>query len=463
MDTLTLRREEDPEPEETFLDRYTQWAATRTDAPIQYHTTTAVVILSAIMAPHAVLPTSFSEIRPNIWAMILAGTTITRKSTSMDMALRVLDDVHPDYLMATDGSPEGLLSELSFRDGKVSLFHRDEITGFIDSSKNKEYLAGLLETLTRLYDGRREKRILRRETIDVKDPRFLMLCGGIKEKMQVITTVEHIQSGFIPRFLITTGSTTVDQMRPIGPPTLENVGEYDSREDILKELFDIANFWMPSKKKETITVGGMKKTVHKTSEKMTMSASPRAWERIRRMQNDAVRLGEDSISPAVYTPVYSRLSDSIVKIAMLLAGADQRMIIEYTDVCQAISYSDIWITAAAEFAQGVEDSSDYTPWEKKLKKVVAYIASRFRKDHVTLTSRSDVMRRFHVRQKDIEDIERTLLERGMIRKVMGPVRRSAHGKQISKGKTLYEPTDLALSGEESDTLKPSDDSDGGDS
>jgi hypothetical protein len=445
-----LRRDEDPEPKETFLDRYSQWAATRTDAPVQYHITTGVVILSAIMAPHAVLPTSFAEIRPNIWAMILAGTTTTRKSTSMDMALRVLDDVHPDYLMGTDVSPEGMLSELSFRDGKVSLLHRDEITGFIDAARSRDYLSGLLESMTRLYDGRREKRILRRETIDVKDPRFIVLCGGIKSKMQQIITTEHIQSGFIPRFIIVSGSTTSDQMRPIGPPAKDSKGEYDPREDILKELFDIGAFWMPTKKVEVKDFGGLKKKVDNSKVKMEMSATPKAWERIRQLQNDATKLGEKSVSPDVYTPIYTRLGDSVVKIAMLLTGADQRTTIEYEDVCQAISYSDMWLNSAQEFAQGVEEQPDFNQWEKKLKKIVTYIAQRYRENKTT--TRSDIMRRFHVKSRDIEDIEKTLKERDQI--ILKPVviGKRSDGK-ANRTATAYLPTQRALNKGGSDTFQ----------
>lgn len=444
---LTLKREGDKCLGETFIDRYTAWAATRTDAPRQYHTLNGVVILSAIMAPSAVLPIEYGEIRPNIWTMILAGTTITRKSTTMDMALRVLDDVHPDYLMATDGSPEGLLSELAFRDGKVSLFHRDEITGFIDSAANKEYLAGLLESMTRLYDGRREKRILRRESIEIKEPRFIILSGGIKTRMQEITSLDHIRSGFIPRFLMVSGSTSVAQMREIGPAQSES-DEYDPREDVLKELFGIVNFWMPSPTQETVTVGGMKKKVEKKTGGHKMSATPDAWNRIREMQRDAITLGQSSHSPEIFMPMYQRLSDSVIKVSMLLAGSEQRTTILFEDVCSAISYADPWLATATEFAAAVEDQPDYNPWEKKAEKVIRYIEAK----HPEPVTRSELMRKFHVRQVHIDDLERTLVSRGQItiKKIMGTGR--GKGGSTSKERTEYHSAGGA-SGLKSDTFR----------
>lgn len=433
---LTLTREEDPPARETFIDRYRIWASDRTDAPSQYHTINGVIILSAIMAGQAKLPTEYGEIRPNIWAMILAGTTITRKSTTMDMALRVLDDVHPDYLMATDGSPEGLLSELAFRDGKVSLFHRDEITGFIDSAANKDYLAGLLETLTRLYDGRREKRILRRESIEIKEPRFIILSGGIKSRMQEITSVEHIRSGFIPRFLMVSGTTTVEQMREIGPPASESTG-HDPREDLLKELFDIINYWLPQTTTETVTIGGMKKKVEKKPQNFTMHATREAWDRIRQMQRDALELGQGSFSPETYMPMYQRLGDSVVKVAILLAGAESRSEITLEDVCTAISYSDEWLTTATDFASAVESQPDFNPWEKKVQKIVRYIKAQALQKPPEDVTRSDIMRKFHVRTAHIDDIERTMKERGTIEIVRVPGKRAKDGNKALKSATVY--------------------------
>ena len=123
-----------------------------------------------------------------------------------------------DFLMGTEGSPEGILTELQDRDGKASIFHRDEITGFIDAAVRKEYNAGILQSLTSLYDGRPEKRTLRSGTINVKKPRLIIWCGGIKTQMQEAVTIEHIRSGFLPRFIVVSGTTTSDQLRPIGPP-----------------------------------------------------------------------------------------------------------------------------------------------------------------------------------------------------------------------------------------------------
>lgn len=445
----TFSRIEDPELLDlpmTFVDRYRDWGSTVTDAPAQYHTLNAVVILSTIICPHTSLRTSYGEIRPNIWSMILAGTTVTRKSTSMDMAKSVLADVGLDYLMGTDGSPEGILGEMADRDGKVSMFHRDEITGWIESMR-KDYMSGLLESFTRMYDGMEEMRMLRSGKLEVKKPRLVIMSGGIKTRMAELITMDHIRSGFFPRFILVSGTTTPEQIRPIGPPTSMPSG-VDPRDFILEEVQKIITFWTPQPKTTTITVAGMQKNIISSGDPKDMSATSDAWTRIRQLKDDAVNMGYISSSPELYTPILDRLSNSVIKVAILIAGADSRTIVDYTDVVQAVRYSQEWLTSAMDFAQAVEEMPDISPWEKKADKIVKYIREKYVRNQET-TTRSEIMRRFHIRQKDVGDVEATLVARGQIKLV------TRHGAMKSgKARVEYEVVDPGATLKE-DTLRQS--------
>ena len=412
MARITFKRVGDGEPEETFIDRYVEYGWSVTDAPKQYHVAGGAIILSAIMTPHVTLPAQHTKIRPNLWAMILAGTTVTRKSTSMDLAVSTLGEVLPtdDYLMGTDGSPEGILTELQQRDGKTSLFHRDEITGFIEAAVKKDYNAGLLQTLTSLYDCRQEKRTLRSGNIDIKKPRLILLCGGIKTQMEEVISIEHIRSGFIPRFIVVSGTTSSDQLRPIGPPTDVDPSE-DIKAQIVEELYGIVDFWQPKPTVKTMSLGTTTTQRAVIQGEREMTATPAAWERIRHLDFDAVKLSENSTDPNVYGPMYIRLANSIIKLAILLAGARKSLVIERNDVCQAIRLGDIFLGSATSFARGVEQAPDMNPWEKKADKILDYI----KKKRPNPVSRSEVMRLFHVKSKDIADVETTLVQRGHIK------------------------------------------------
>lgn len=437
VDLITFKREGDSEPEETFIDRYVKYGWSVTDAPQQYHVAGGAIILSAIICPHVTLPAQHTKIRPNLWAMILAGTTVTRKSTSMDLAVRTLGEVLPtdEYLMGTDGSPEGILTELEVRDGKASLFHRDEITGFIEAATKKEYNAGMLQALTSLYDGRQEKRTLRSGNINVKKPRLILWCGGIKSQMEEVLSIEHIRSGFIPRFIIVTGSTTSDQIRPIGPPV--NFDETEGlKAKIVEELYKVVDFWLPKPKVQTLTLGGTTTARTVMRGEREMKATPEAWERMRLLTHDAVVLGEQSSSPDIYTPMYVRLGDSIIKLSVLLAGARGSLTLEFNDICQAIRLADVFLESATDFAGAVENAPDINQWEKKAEKILKYMKTL----HPKPLSRSDLMRRFHVKSKDMEDMESTLIARGQI-KILNNKGFRTNGTKASRERVEYYLTD----------------------
>jgi hypothetical protein len=410
-----------------FIEEYAEWASGVTDAPQQYHRATGAIILSTILVPHLVLETSYGEIKPNLWMMMLAGTTVTRKSTSMDLAMKLLDDVKDDYLMATDGSPEGILTELSLRDGKPSLFHRDEITGFMSQISGRDYLAGMLESFTRLYDCKREKRILRRETIEIADPYLVFMAGGIKTKMEELITMEHIRSGFLPRFFFVTGSTTSDQIRPIGPPDKRKDEYQETRRDkIVNELWRISKYYDKEETEAQVKIGGIVKVSKPKQKKVYLEATEDAWNRIRALKDDAIVMGENSPAPELYTPIYDRLSNTIIKLSILLAGADLLEVIEERHVVKAIYLSQEWLDAVIDFAKAIEQAPEMDRFEKRIDKIVYYI----RTQDPYGVSEQEIMKKFRIRKKDTADIRNTLVERGFIHVTPARITASTYAKDI---------------------------------
>src|SRR5262249_60707927 len=119
---------------------------------------------------------------------------------------------------------EGLFSALATRPGKPSVFLRDEFTGLLEQMTKRDYMAGFAEMLTKLYDSKTLKRVLRKETIAVKDPILIVYAGGIKSRMQLMMTLEQVASGFLPRFVFITAVSDINRVRPLGPPTAKDLG-----------------------------------------------------------------------------------------------------------------------------------------------------------------------------------------------------------------------------------------------
>lgn len=388
--------------QETFVERYIKWASGLGDAAPQYHVAGAFVALSSMLSGVVRLPTSFGTMIPNVWFMILADTTLTRKSTSMDIAMDLIGEVDEDILLATDGSLEGMFAGLTTRPGKPSVFLRDEFSGLLDQMAKRDYLAGMAELLTKLYDGKVQKRVLRRETLEVRDPRLIIYAGGIKSKTQEILTYDQVSSGFLPRFLFITAESDITKVRPLGPPTeKDNTG----RDAIKAELIEINNWY---RRQTSIRLNGVE--VPGPAMIWDAKLTEDAWVRYNKIEGLLNRLGVGSVAPDVYTPVYDRLGKSILKVAVLLAASRQRpegeLVVEARDIVHAALYGEQWRMYAREVITNVGKGKD----ERKLDTIFRQI---LRSGGAGL-SRAALMSNYHLDARQADTVFTTLEQRGLI-------------------------------------------------
>lgn len=398
---LTEEEKSLAQEQDTYVERYIKWASGLGDAAPQYHQAGAFVSLSSLLAGSVKLPTSFGTIVPNLWFMILADTTLTRKTTSMDICMDLTAEVDEDVLLATDGSIEGLFTALSTRPGRPSVFLRDEFSGLLDQMNKRDYMAGFAEMLTKLYDGKVQKRQLRRETVEVKDPCVILYTGGIRSKVQEILTDEQIASGFLPRFVFITAESDINRVQPLGPPTDRDWGARDS---ILDELRTITAGYTDTEK---VRIKG--KLVN-TGKKRVWSAelTPEAWTRYNAIESTMMKAGVRSKKPEVFTPIYDRLSKSILKAAVLLAASrqvgTQKVTVELKDIVHAAYYGMQWRDYAKEVVVNVGHSRD----EKRIMTIYNAIVRS------AGIARSALMQGYHLSKRDADSVLDTLEQRGLI-------------------------------------------------
>lgn len=404
IDLLTPeeRKEVSGQPD-TFVERYIEWAASLGDAAVQYHQAGAFVCLSSTLCGSVRLPTSFGTIIPNLWFMILADTTLTRKSTAMDIAMDLVVDTPngEDLVMATDGSIEGMMSALASRAGKPSIFLRDEFSGLLEQMTKKDYMAGMAELLTKLYDGKMQKRILRKEVIEVRDPRLVLFAGGIKNKITGLMSFEQVSSGFMPRFIFITAESDIKRIRPIGPPTKRTTGNRDA---VLAELVDIGQHY---NKTQELHIKKLDATI-KQNVVFDAQLTDEAWIRYNELEAALLTEGLKSDRPEIMTPVGDRLAKSILKASVLIAAARQRgdqVLVERADVIRAIMYGERWRTYAEDVMENVGKSTD----ERKLDT----IHNAIRKKEAGV-SRSQLMQAYHLSARDANYYFETLEQRGLI-------------------------------------------------
>lgn len=411
-DLLTPTEEEDASKAYGFVEEYIEWASSLGDAATQYHQAGAFTILSALLSGRVTLPTSYGPVVPNLWFMILGDTTLTRKTTAMDIATDLLQDVDPDAILATDGSVEGLLQGLSTRPRRPSIFLRDEFSGLLEMITKKDYYAGMAEVLTKLYDGKLQKRILRKEEITVRDPILLIFAGGIRNRVQGLLTHEHVSSGFIPRFIFVTAESDTSRLQPLGPPTVKDLG---NRDLLIRRMEDLVlHYGQPS----NVTVKALGQKIP-AEVNVRAELTPDAWARYNLLESDLVQSGLESEKPELMTPLFDRLSKNILKASILLAAARQvgqeGVTVEESDIVHAIRYGKQWRAYAIEIVNGIGK----TTYERDLERILGAIIKR------PGIARSTLMQSYHLTAQQANQVFDTLLQRGQV-----SMSRTESGKQI---------------------------------
>jgi hypothetical protein len=158
-----------------WLTQYMEWAGTTgNQTPMIFHQAAGLWLLATAVgrrlygeAPWGV------KIYPNLYLMLVAGTTFYRKSTAYKLAEQVARAAIPHMLMPTPGSPERfqealagrlptnfdkLIQEQRERLTKAQPFAaqrgllKDEVAGLFGAINKRDYMVGMKDLLMELYD-----------------------------------------------------------------------------------------------------------------------------------------------------------------------------------------------------------------------------------------------------------------------------------------------------------------------
>ncbi len=158
-----------------WLAQYMEWAGTTgNQTPMIFHQAAGLWLLATAVgrrlygeAPWGV------KIYPNLYLMLVAGTTFYRKSTAYKLAEQVARAAIPHMLMPTPGSPERfqealagrlpsnfdkLVQEQRERLTKAQPFAaqrgllKDEVAGLFGAINKRDYMVGMKDLLMELYD-----------------------------------------------------------------------------------------------------------------------------------------------------------------------------------------------------------------------------------------------------------------------------------------------------------------------
>ena len=185
------------------------------------HQTVALHTLSSVIGPYMWFETGKKKLHPNVWALLVGTSSLTKKTTALDYGRTMLYTVAKELQMSDcGGSVEGLQAELSERSAN-GICHvwsnQDEFGRVLSGMKMKDYQADLKDVMMQLYDGvplsRRNVKMAWRI-----DPVYMTLISGCTlTRLSQLLTIDDLEDGFLARFLMSY-SEPYDDYVPHGHP-----------------------------------------------------------------------------------------------------------------------------------------------------------------------------------------------------------------------------------------------------
>ena len=390
--------------EDGFLDDYIKWASSVTDANEVYHELCGAMLLSSVLADKLHLELSFTTLYPNLWGLVLGESTLTRKTTAMELAMGFVNQIDEQSVISThDASAEGMIKSLADRSEKISIYYRDEVAGFFHAMATKSYLAGMPETLTKLYDVPPVMvRPLSKETITVKKPIFVFFGGGIQDRVYETVNEDFFFSGFLPRFLVVNGESNIEKLQWMGPPASKN-GK-NNRDVISQRLHEIVDVYQVQ-----VVDAKIFGEDAKLSKEVSVELTDEAWARMQLIEKTLTLTANASTRSNVALPTFTRMATSLLKLAMLVSACRQEpqdflITVELRDVLKSAQMIQSWAPHSVHMMNNVGTTTS----ERLIQKVLRII----RENHGI--TRAEIMRRTKLQSQPARIVFDTLIERGLV-------------------------------------------------
>lgn len=395
MEHTLLTEDERAALTRTFVDRYSEWGAGKTDAPQAYHVASAFAIMSLILGEYGIAYPQFGQMRLGLFMVILGETTNTRKSTArslMKSVIRLVQTETWDYILTADTTPESLIDALAERPDQSSLYDRDEAQELIADIKTKPYLQGFFETLNELYDGWARGRLRKGKSTKDTPVNFVQYLMGIRSQFQDQLELKDFASGWGPRQIFFRGEavarTREDNRLKQG--SLEG-GKVDrERAKIVAELVQVRNYWANK--------------VKDRADPLPIFFEDDAWQRFDDYRLDLIEMLTKHDRGDVLASCAERLGYAVLKAAVMFAMMNKRDKANMEDVINAIYFSLQWIEDLIIVVEGVSESTT----ARQLREVEAFVIEKG--GTVTYSALLKWSTKQNIRKQDFIEMLKTLTE-----------------------------------------------------
>lgn len=350
----------------TFIEEFSDWIGERSPmSAVTYRRSLAYMLLSCVYGDKAYVRPKYGKTYLNLWVYTLGETTATKKTTVIKMMKEVLREWEAeaghDIYIGDDFTSEGLTKALADRGTKVSLLMRDEVDGLFRELLVKNYMSGVAETLTALYDGevRRSLRATQGAGQNIKtDTVFNFVGTGTDKAVSEVLTVKQFHSGFMIRPLWAIADAP--------PWRAENEHLIMADDDVYVKDPKPEEF--VDKFKRMV----MKMDLPADGSARQIGISKEALHRLHRWQDESHALIDGVKNQEYIDPSRQRMAVSMLKAAALLAVHGGSHKIEIQHVLPVIYQSEFWFKDMVRMVNSVASSE----FEGKVNAVESFISSK---------------------------------------------------------------------------------------
>jgi len=369
------------EVDNSFLNLWTDSISRVTDAPYIFILFSGLGILSGLLNSHWFSYPRRTQL--NLYFLLLAPSTICRKSVVLDIVNDYLAEIDPEVIFPESFTPEAFLSYLTTNCCGLILWRElIQVGGFAFGS---EYNKALPSLLTDLYDAKsRFRRVTRGEDpFDVSFPSISILAAGIQSWLiSMMTGRENdFYGGLWTRFLMV--SAPDEKERPFRLP-----GRFLLNSEILKRLRSIYGLEPKEIRLEPIL------------------SHLESWGTEHQRQSLAIERPE-------MQACFQRLEVATIKIAALLQLADmpESTAIEPEAFIQAVKIVEY---LKADLPGFFEKHVQFTYFDKAKARTLGLIQSN------SPISRGDILRLAHLKSDFLDKVLRQLQDEGRIKEIPLP-------------------------------------------
>ena len=310
-----LRAHQERLAEKDWIQRYTRWASSRTDASPNFHPVMGHTMIATVINRKRWFPSQHKDYFPNLLTMLLAQSG-KRKSVALSYPEHdILPVAAPNLILPNEVTPEGLLDILSSEPSGVMFM--DEAGSFFNLCKDRAYGSRLREIIPKLYDCPPQfRRKLSQRWVSCKDIYLNQALAIAWENFtENYLQPAWITSGFLPRYFPILGRTI--ERKPIR----RRHGSVDTvRAELAEEL---------------------KQLRERLAEPRSMEITDAALDRLEAFQAALEEWAEKQFRSDLAMPYATRLQDYSVKFSITSAvSQDEDKRIDLPHVLQGIQQTE---------------------------------------------------------------------------------------------------------------------------